>query len=249
MINLMVIALGSLGLDRLLERVREGRRWLLAGGMGLLIPLQLEVQGAPWHSQFSMAVTPHAFYEKLSKVDGEILVEPPLSPQVASAQTPLIYQLFHHKTLLAGHALWVARVHPEGWDEMVAANSFLSNMQKLERAELDGTFRFDGKDLQNLLDQGVQLYTLNEEYFPVVMQPLMKAYETIFDTLFGEPVLKGVRVKAWDARHWNGATEVQFERFDWPKGMAPGGPTLSIQAPRPPSPVFSVPEGPPRKKK
>jgi hypothetical protein len=117
-------------------------------------------------------------------------------------------------------------------------------MQKLERAELDGHFRFEPKDLQALTDQGVRLYTLNEEYFPVVMQPLVQAYDAIFMSLFGEPVLKGVRVRAWDATHWTGVTEVDFTAFQWPKGLAPGGPTLSLQAPRPPSPVFSVPEGP-----
>ncbi|HNH46453.1 MAG TPA: hypothetical protein PKY30_05425, partial [Myxococcota bacterium] len=88
------------------------------------------------------------------------------------------------------------------------------------------------------------LYTLNQEYYPVVLREAVTVEKDILTRLFGEPVLKEGGVLAWDATRWTGEEELEFSAFDWPKNLRKGGPTLALQAPRPGSPVFSVPEGP-----
>jgi hypothetical protein len=124
---------------------------------------------------------------------------------------------------------------------MVAANSFLAALQELERAKLNGKLVFKGEDLLWLRERGVRLISVNEEYFPVALRELVAAYKEVFTGLFGAPVLKGVRVAAWDLESWSGEVEVEFKAWKWPERLMPGGPTLALQAPRPPSPVFSVP--------
>lgn len=241
--NILFLGMGSWGLSLLVQRWPGAVRAALGLGLALSVPVQLDLQRAPWHAQFSRVELPHPFYEKLAELPGEILVELPLAPEVASAQTLLIYQLFHKKILLNGHALWVERVRPDAWDDMVAGNSFLHALQELERAELRGSFRFRGEDLRVLTERGVRYYTLNQEYYPVVLRDALVVEREILSALFGAPVLKEARVECWDAGLWSGLEVVNFVAFDWPPMLKKGGPTLALQAPRPPSPVFSVPDG------
>ncbi len=238
-LNLALIALAAHGLDRLFGAGRA--RAVVGVALALSIPLQLTVQDAPWHSQFTRAEVPVPFYVSLAETPGTILLEPPLSPQIASAQTQLIYQLDHHKQLLTGHALWVDRVRPAAWDSFVAGNSFLAQLQKLERAELAGTFTFDPAHLRSLLDGGNRVIVINREYFPIAMADLVEAYMTLCNEAFGPAILSGKRVKAWDMGAWNGASSYPFTPFAWPAGIAPGGPTLAIQGFRAPSLAFSIP--------
>jgi hypothetical protein len=243
-LNLALIALAALGAERLLQafpRVGRPAAVLLA----LSIPAQLTLQASPWQAQFSLLDRSDDFYPSLRKLPGDVLIEPPLAPEVASAQTPLIYQIFHGKALLAGHALWVERVRPDPWDSHVSANSFLAEMQRLDRGELGTVFRFEPTDLARLRDSGARTFVVNWEYFPVAAKGLPAAYEALFTALFGDPVATGTRLKAWDAGTWNGVAAVEIPRFEWPSSLRFGGPTLPLQAPRPPSVMFSVP-APPR---
>ncbi|MES2643085.1 MAG: hypothetical protein V4850_26620 [Myxococcota bacterium] len=238
--NLALVTLAVLGAQLILRRP-----WLLAL-LALSVPAQLTVQGAPWRAQFSKADLSDSFYPLLRDLPGTVLVEPPLAPGVASAQTTLVYQLLHGKTLLAGHAMWVDRVRPDAWDTYVAANSFLTELQRLDRAELATTFTFREADLAALIDAGARTYVVNQEYFPLTLRPLVNVYDALFTTLFGKPVATGKRVKAWDASAWkpsapDGVAVVPITTFEWPRALHLGGPTLSLQAPRPPSIVFSVP--------
>lgn len=235
-VNLCVIALAARGVDLL-----RGGRWWVAVPLALSVPVQLEVQHAAWRAQFTQADVPVTFYEDVGKLDGDVLLEPPLAPEIAAAQTPLIYQLYHRKKLLAGHAMWVERVRPPEWEAIVEANSFLAEIRRLERAELDGTFRFEAADLQALIDQGVGVLVINKEYFPLAMEGLVDAWFEVAETLFGPPVLRAKRVRAFDLHRWNGATEVAFPPWQWPIGIRPGGPTLAIQTFRSASLAFRVP--------
>ncbi len=248
-LNLALTTLAALGAQRLLAWARLSRvaPWLLAG-LALSIPLQLTLQGAAWQAQFSRADMTDTFYPQVRDLPGKILVEPPLAPGVAGAQTPLVYQLLHHKTLLSGHALWVERVRPAAWDTFVADNSFLTNLQRMERGELTTTFTFDPAHLRALLDAGALTWVVNQEYFPAALKPLVQTYDALFTDLFGEPAIKGKRVKAWDASRWDGHAEVTIPAFVWPSNMRFGGPTLALQAPRPPSVIFSIPAPPTEKK-
>ncbi len=251
-LNLVWITLAALAVDRLLARpaiqARFGPKAATAIGvvLALSIPAQLEAAGAPYRALFSEAKVPVPFYQEVGKLPGDVLIEPPLSPDLAASQAPLMYQLDHHKTLLNGHALWVERVRPDEWDRFVDGNTFLFSMRRLERGEItDGVFRFHTEDLQSLLDRGVRTVTLNREYFPVKYPEVTTAYAAVFTTLFGEPAVKsGSKAAAWDMGRWNGATEAPFAAFDWPKAITHGGPTLPTQAASAPSLGFSMPQPP-----
>lgn len=242
-LNLVLIALAARGASAWMER-RPWVGWLLA----LSVPVQLEMQRAPWRAQFSEVATPVPFYQEIASDPGEVLLEPPLSAAIANSQAQLIYQLDHKKQLLGGHAMWVDRVRPPAWEEMVTRNTFLHAMTQLDEGKLDGTFRFDPADLRALVDHGVREVVLNREYFPLMMGGLVEAYEQICSGLFGPPVHTARRARAWSLDHWNGATEVAFTPWTWPAGVAPGDGTLSIQTPPGPSLAFSVPAppGPPQ---
>ena len=152
--------------------------------------------------------------------------------------------MYHHKQLVNGHAQWVDRVRPPAWDAFVHANSFLSEMQALERAELDGDFTFKAEDLRALLDQDVRVMVLNSEYFPIALSPVVERYGAIFDVLFGEAKVTGRRARAWDMALWNGQTTVAFSPFTWPAKVKRGGPELSILGVHDPSLGFRMPEPP-----
>lgn len=247
-LNLAVLALAALGVDVLLAQVKRASvATALVLLLGLSVPLQLSAQGAPWRAQFGRTAWPEPFYAGLADRPGTILIEPPFAPEVANAQSGLMYQLLHGKQLIGGHALWVARVRPAGWDDFVAKNTFLTALQRLERAELtDGRFQFEAADLQALIDAGAQTAVVNREYFPLVMKDLVEAYLEVFGALFGAPVARNKRAAAFDTTRWTGATDVKVGDLAWPARVRPGGPVLPIQAPRGPSLSFSVPmEEPP----
>ena len=241
-VNLAWIGLAALGLDRLLDRLRPRPRLRLAAAwaLALAVPLQLSIQGAPWHIQFTRVTLPHPFYAKLAAVPGDLLIEPPLAPALASSQAMLLYERTHHKRLLTGHALWVDRVRPDAWDAFVANNSFLTALQQFERAALPGRFTFDPADLAPLQAEHA-LIALNPEYLPAAYRDLLHAYRDLLTALFGEPVLRLDGAAAWDTARWTGATDLPFAPFSWPKQLRPPKPGLPLQAPTPPSPAFSAP--------
>ncbi len=242
-LNFVWITLASLALDHVLA----GRRRTAAGVvLALSVPLQLELLRAPYHALFSNASVPTPFYEAVRELPGTLLLEPPLTPDVAVSQAPLLYQLDHQKTLLGGHALWVERVRPPGWDAAMDSNSFLAACRDLERARLTDGFRFDAADLEALRTAGLRTATLNRELFPAKLFVVTNAYQAVFTTLFGPPAVEGNRAMAWNLDHWTGATEVALEPYEWPAGIRRGGPTLPSQSQLPPSLAFSMPAPPSR---
>ena len=120
----------------------------------------------------------------------------------------------------------------------VAANSFLAELQRFERGELTDTFRFEGADLQALLDRDVRWFALNREYFAFRLRGLVAAYDELFDDLFGQPVIRSTGLKIWDGERWEGRTEVERAPWRWPSDLHPGGPEMPLVGRRPKSPVF-----------
>ncbi len=237
-VNVVLLVLAARMSDRFVRS-----RPLLGIALALTVPLQLHLQDAPWHVLFSRVRLPVPFYESLAKEPGTLLLEPPLSPAVAGSQTPIMYQTIHRKALITGHALWVDRVRPKGWDAFIAANSFLAGLQEMERRG-SGVFTFVGADLQSLLDAGLGPLVINREYFVLALDRLPKAYERVAEQLFGEPTVRGKRAHAYDTTRWNGETTATYEAWTWPDRVRPGAGTLSIQGIKPPSMAFDMPAPP-----
>lgn len=234
--NLALVALAAIGT----ERLARGRAWV-GVLLALSVPLQLELQGPPWHPPWTAYAGPSRLYATVRAQPGTLLLEPPLAPQVASSQALLLYQPEHGKTLVAGHGAWVDRVRPPAWDAFVAGNSFLAACQALERGELTEGFRFRADDLRALRDAGLGTVVVNPEYFPARLPGLVTAYEAVFGELFGVPVAREGGARAWSTTGWTGADSAAFPAFSWPSDLAPGGPTLAIQSPRFPSLSLSAP--------
>lgn len=241
--SIMLVTLGSLGVDVLLGWARRrvearhgevtGKRAVLtlAIALAVAVPLQLEAQGAAWHPHFSRVSWPEPFHASLRDLPGDVVVEPPLAPEVASSQAPLMLQRLHGKALLTGPSPWVARVRPAGWDAFVAKNTLLAGVQAMERGELvDGVLWFRGEDLRALLDRGVRIWVIDAQHFPRELAPLLTAYDVVLTQLFGAPVRRSDTARAFDAAGWDGVTtEVRFPRWTWPKGMRPAAQGLPLQ--------------------
>lgn len=241
-VNVVMILLAA----RMTDRLIRGRAWL-GVVLALIIPAELQLQDAPWHVLFSRVTLPVPFYESLARQPGTIMLEPPLSPAVASSQTPILYQTIHRKALITGHALWVNRVRPAGWDAFIAQNSFLSGLQVMERGG-SGVFTFAAEDLRTLLDSGLGPLVINREYFVLSLDALPKAYERVAEQLFGEPSVRGKRAHAYDTTRWNGKTTASYDPWTWPERIHPGEGTLSIQGIKPPSMAFDMPAPPAARK-
>ncbi len=232
-------ALGALALSALLSRIRlEPARAALALVVALSGPVVMRMQGVRHKVEVTDLKVPPPVYPSLAQRKGSGLIEPPLAPELGGAQQQLIYQLYHGKTLLNGTALWVERVRPDAWDETMAENSFVSELQRLERGELDTTFTFRAEDLETLRAAGFRWISINREMFPLPFRELTESYTTLLTVLFGQPVLRANGIKIWDTSAWKGNTEATFPKFTWPGHVVRAGPTQRIGGRRPVSLMF-----------
>ena len=236
-------AVGLGGLQTLLAR-RVGRSraaatvGVLAAGLVVTAPTLLAARALPASVASSPRNPAPDVYLRLAELPDGAVVEPPLSPEAAGTQQHLIYQRWHGKRLVSGHALWVDRVRPADWDAWVADNTLLAGMQQLERGELTDGLTIDPADLERLRRVQVRWFVLNREHLPLALRPQLQAYEALFTGLFGEPVLRGRGVKVWDLERWTGARSVALPPTPWPTQLERPGPDQPLVARRPESLLF-----------
>lgn len=231
--------LGALALSAGLSRIRlEPVRAVLALLIALGGPVVMRLQGVRHKVEVTDIKAPPPVYPSLAERKGGGLIEPPVAPELGGAQQQLIYQLYHRKTLLNGTALWVERVRPDAWDDIMAKNSFVAELQRLERGELDTSFRFEAADLETLRAAGFRFISINREMFPLPLKDLTDSYTTLMTVLFGQPILRANGIKVWDTGQWKGKTEATFPKFTWPSHVVKAGPTQRIGGRRPVSLMF-----------
>ncbi len=200
-----------------------GPRPVLGLAAAASVPLCLLLQKDPIHLHYTR-VTPAPFHQALADQPAEVLLGLPFTPQVANSQLPLVYQLWHGKKMVNGHAPWVRRVRPPAWDERLRDNSFLAALAAYERGDLaEGTLSFGATDLQALRDDGLAWIWLDRELFPVRLAEAHSGFAAILTALFGEPVLTGPDRAAWSTAAWTGATEVPAPAWTWPERLRHGG--------------------------
>lgn len=230
--------LGALALHRMLRRLPRAGPVL-----GLLLALltipSLRAQGAPDRVQVTGIQLPPEGYAELAAFPDGVAIEVPLSPRVAGTQQQLIYQRWHHKTLLTGHAPWVDRVRPPAWDALVAGNSFLSALVDLEEGRVNGELRFEAADLQSLLDRDVAYLIVNREHFVFAHKPVVQAYAQAGRALFGRPIIQVQGLRIFDLRAWSGKDSAAVPPAPWPETVRPGGPEMPLVGRRPASPTFT----------
>jgi hypothetical protein len=218
------------------DRLGLGPRLRLAVALVLSVGAAISVPA--WYAHSSTIhkpiilrmATEQPVYGDLAALDDGVLLQPPMAPEASGALDVLMFQRFHHKTLLTGHAMWVDRVRPDEWDSFVAANSFLRGLQFMERGQLPPSgqdqvrFAFEAQDFEALTSGGLRWLVLDRSSFTFQLQPVVHAYRQLYDELFGEPMIRGQGVWAWDVRTWTGATQAELSALNWPAEVTPAGP-------------------------
>ena len=177
--------------------------------MSLSVPLSLWIQGnVPFQAQSSKVVVPHDAYVEISHLDGEGIWQPPLHPRVAFSQAPLIFQYYHQKKMLNGHALWVDRVRPVKWDQQIEENALLFAFYQYEVGAISEDITFSQADIVQLRDLGITLLVLDDELFKKNDHPLVRGYAIAFSHIFGEPVGNYSGIRVWSVDNWNGKETV-----------------------------------------
>ena len=230
--QLALFAVGAAALGRL-----KAPGWVSLA-LAASFTLAMRAQDEPVKVSQSVVALPPQTYAPLAKLPGEVLLQLPFSPKVASTQTPLIYQLYHQKKLLSGHAPWVDRVRPPEWDRLVAENSFLAGLLAYEEARLSGLWRFEAADLQTLIDQGFSHVVVDQEHYPLPLRGLFSGTQRLMEQLFGKPVHRGPRASVYATAGWTGRVEVQLPPWTWPPGVRPGDGSQALRAKRSASPTF-----------
>jgi hypothetical protein len=214
--------LAALGFDGLAARWRLRSPLVVALGLALILPLDTGSRGGRVGAASSWWEPPPA-YRAIAKLPGEALLELPLAPQLVSTQQSLSYQQLHGKTLVNGHAAWVARVRPAAWDAWVQENSFLRCLMEYEQGRLHGPFAFLPEDMLALHKQGVRLLVVNREYLPGPLFPLAEGYEAIFTTLFGPPVYRfRDQIAVWDTARYTMQGVAPAPPFQLPRELMEG---------------------------
>lgn len=149
-----------------------------------------------------------AAYAALAHVPGEGLLELPLAPTLTFSQQRLSYQWVHHKRLVNGHAPWVERVRPDAWDGWVQANGLLRGLWAWEKGEATEPLVVTAEDLRHARLAGLDLITLNEEYFPGDLDALYGRYQDVLTDLFGPPRSLSKTVMVWSLSNWTGQSPI-----------------------------------------
>jgi hypothetical protein len=200
-----------------------GPKLILTGVAVALVPLCLLLQKDPIHLHYTRIID-SPFHQRLGELPGEVLLGLPFTPQVANSQLPLIYQLWHGKKMINGHAPWVSRVRPQAWDDRIRDNGFLAALAAYERGDLRSEFlSFSAADLQQLRTEGLDTIWLDRELFAVRLSDPWQGLQVILTALFGEPVLAEEGRAAWALSNWTGETSVPAPVWTWPAKLRRGG--------------------------
>ncbi|MEC7242085.1 MAG: hypothetical protein VXW32_12700 [Myxococcota bacterium] len=180
------------------------------------IPISLEIQGVRYQAKSSVISLPHPLYEKLHRLEGDILLQTPLHPQRTTSQVPLIAQLTHQKRLINGHAPWVDRVRPAAWDALLESNSFFSALIAYETGEASGDMFFEPSDLTALQEMGLRHLVVDQELYVLPLKELSIGTRKAFQRLFGPPVIQEKRSWVFDIQNWRGESFLRFDAWSPP---------------------------------
>jgi len=205
-----------------------------------LVPLSFHMQGVSIQAKTSRISEAPAFYTNLAKREGSMILQTPLNPKLGAIQTPLIYQLYHQKRMLNGHAPWVERVRPPKWDAMLQSNSFLSALVNYEAGIASGQVNFDPAHLEELKKKGLRYLIVDQEFYLLSLRKLTQNTRKAIERLFGPPLknMGGKRVWAFDIHNWSGDNYWVFDEWTWPHQLKTPPTGQALQGRRHPSTLF-----------
>ena len=230
--------LGSLALDLLIHKKSEKQQAWTSVLLCLCIPLSLWLQGnRPLNVRTSPIQAPPPIYPKLASLDARAILQPPLSPKIAFSQVPLLQQLYHKKKLLTGHALWVDRVRPKEWDELIASNQLLAGLQQFETTQIRD-LQFRPTDINQIRALGIDLVVVDQELFTKDFQVLVRSYVSLWTELLGSPILQEKGIWVWSLDSWKGRTQVRPRVWTYPQKIKLGDGDHAIKGAHMPSNIL-----------
>ena len=225
MVNIAMSILAGVGWQAICQKWLQDHQtklWMSIG-CAVLIPFSFWLQGnRPFQALNSPVELPIEVYQDIADLEGDVLLTPPLSPKLAKSQAALLFQLFHHKRLLTGHALWVDRVRPTKWDDLIDNHVLLKAMQKFENGENPDPVVLSQGDLVSLWDLGVDWIVLDAELFLQSANPVLNGYVQVLTELFGAPILQKDHVWVFNSHTWTRQSTVSFPKWHWPQGSTLG---------------------------
>lgn len=223
-------------------------RPLAATLLALAMPISLSLQGAPLFVHQTRVDWPPAPWEALGELPGEAVWVLPFTGSLQGTEAPLLHQLAHGKRLVNGHAPWVDRVRPDGWDAWVAANPVLAGFAASE-AGRGGRVTVAPSAVEDLLGHGVAWVVVDRSALPRGLEGLVEGWETALTALFGPGQELGGGVVAWEVARLAHVEVVDLPSVEVPRGVRRGGsnrplrptPELTgLQALQPPRPWLST---------
>jgi hypothetical protein len=222
---LVLVPLVALGAERVVERI--GAR----GGAALLVlalPIELYARGAAVDVEASW-FEPPAAYRALAELEPGNVAELPLFHAIARTESSISYQWVHGRTLVNGHAMWVDRVRPGEWDAWIATQPLLDALVRFEQGELSGAWSLPaGAEPVDLA--AVRYVTLNREYFPGELAPLMRHHAKMLTAWYGPPVVATGGVRVWDLSRRVGDGTWTFPAWDAPDDYVSASGLASLPA-------------------
>lgn len=225
-----VAILASVGLREWGKEFSEIKQCKWSIGLAILIPLSLYLQGdRPFQAHHSPVKFPPEVYLELAELEHDGIVQPPMNPVVCRTQAPLLFQMIHRKRMLNGHAQWVDRVRPKGWDEKIKGNQLLGSFWKFEAAEFSGKVNIREQDINELKELGVRYWVIDRELFSSDLTIIFQTYHRVSRQLFGKAIIKKEGVWVYDLENFKGEQEIEFKEWTWPNDVVRGSGTMGLR--------------------
>ena len=131
--------------------------------------------------------------------------------------------------MLNGHAQWVDRVRPEGWDQQINENILLYGIREHEVATESPKLNCSATSLQELRTWGLRYVVLDPALYPKRILPMLRSMREGLTVLFGAPVMRHDAVLVWDIQNWTNIKEVELNPWVWPTTLERGDGTHPIK--------------------
>jgi hypothetical protein len=237
MVDISWALLASLSAHVLFLKYSQKKRIFASLILSFLIPMSLWMQGnRPFYVPQKKILSDN-IYTHLAKKPGEAILQLPLSPKIAFSQEVLIQQLYHKKKLLTGHALWVDRVRPAEWDDLVLKNPLLRSLQQYE---LGKTFTINApaSAFTELRALGIDWVVLDKSMFTKDFSTFFHKYVELWTSILGAPDMQSETIWIWSMDGWNGTISFDAPQWNRDSSLKLGNGRTSIQGKFPPSSLW-----------
>ena len=225
-----VTILASIGLREFGRNFSVRKQFIWSLSLAVLIPFSLFVQGnRPFYAHHAPVNFPPEVYLEVAELEHDGIIQPPLNPAICRSQAPLLFQLVHKKRMLNGHAQWVDRVRPEGWDEMVLDNKFLGTFRRFEEGAFFGDLLITEEDIAELKKMGISYWVIDRELFPAGLPEVFRTYVRVLKQLFARPVVQKDGVWVFDLNDWTGEQTINLPKWSWPADVIRGTGTMGLR--------------------